>query len=92
VKNKILVNLFLEDGCKQDDSEVNISWKPINFEIHSRLFPEIIDTSIDGWLSDNELIHGFAYELIMTHIMESDGCGVVSAEYFEVTSVEKEVI
>lgn len=83
IRNKILVNLYLEDGCTQEDGEVNISWLPINFAIYSDLFQELIQTSIDAWLGENEVENNFMYEVIFAHVVEHDGAGAVTSEYFE---------
>ena len=90
MKNKILVSLYLESGCNQDEDETNIEWIPINFCIYSDLFPEIISESICQWLSENQLNKECFYELIMQHVIEHDGAGVVHSEYFEVINVENE--
>jgi len=48
-KNKILVDLWLEDGCSKEDGEVAVSWHPINFSIYSTLFPDMIqEESMSG--------------------------------------------
>jgi hypothetical protein len=88
MKNKIIVNLWLEKGCKQEDMEYNIGWKPINFDIYSDLFQEIVEESVHQWVSENPIKEEIHYELIMEHIIENDGAGTVTAEYFNVINKE----
>lgn len=83
VRNKIIVDIFLEDGCSQEKGEVSSSWQPINFRIYSDLFPELIQHAIDEWLSENSIVSGFIYELIFAHVVEHDGGGAVLGEHFE---------
>ena len=83
ISNKIVVHFYLEDGCSQKDGEVSISWKPMNFMIYSELFPELIQIAIDAWLSDNELAVNTVHEVIFAHVVEHDGAGAVTCEYFE---------
>ena len=84
IANKVIATVFLEDGCKQDDDEVSMHWRPINFDIYSELFPELITTSIYEWLSDRTLQINEVHELIMAHEVERDGGGAVTAEWFKV--------
>ena len=83
VRNKIIVSIYLDDDCSQEDGEVSISWQPINFMIYSTLFPEIVALSIDDWISDRTIKKGVLYEVIMQHRVEHDGAGAVTGEYFE---------
>tara|TARA_R110000737_G_C14334487_1_gene442117 strand:- start:358 stop:636 length:279 start_codon:yes stop_codon:yes gene_type:complete len=83
MKNKIIVNFSLEEDCSQEEGEVSIMWQPINFMIYSTVFHEIIDISIADYLSDNLIEHWAAYEVIFQHIVEHDGAGAVTSEYFE---------
>lgn len=87
-KNKVLVLLDLEDGCSQEEDEVSIAWRPVNFMIYSDLFPSMIDEAIAEWLSENKLRHLTEYELILQHVIERDGNGAVHSEYFEVINIE----
>ena len=87
-KNKILVDLWLEDGCSKEDGEVAVSWHPINFSIYSTLFPDMIQEAIDEWIADHNIAKEHHYELIFQHTVESDGGGAVSAEYFEAIHVD----
>ena len=88
VRNKIIVSIHLDDDCSQEDGEVSISWKPINFMIYSTLFPEIIELSVDDWLSDRTIKKGLLYEVIMQHRVEHDGAGAVMGEYFEAIYID----
>lgn len=92
IRNKVIVNLHLEDGCKQEDDEVTISWTPINFSIYSDLFPEIIKSSIYDWLADNEIGERYYHEVIFAHCMEYDGAGAVTSEYFEPVFHERQIL
>jgi len=82
--NKIMVDLILPDGHSQEDGEVDIRWKPINFWIYSELFPEMISEAVDQWLSENKLEVGVEHELIFQHIVEHDGGGALMDEHFEI--------
>ena len=83
IRNKILVDFYLEDGCSQEEGEVNTSWKPINFSIYSTLFIELIGDAIAEWLSENTIENDIAYEVIFAHVVEHDGGGAVVGEHFE---------
>jgi hypothetical protein len=82
-KNKIIVNMFLEDGCKQEDGEVNTSWHPINFSIYDDLFFDLIKEAIEQWLSEHKLAVYQLNEVIFHHVVEHDGAGACMGEYFE---------
>lgn len=88
MKNKILVNLWLDKGCSQEDGEYYLSWNPINFSIYSELFQDIVEESVSEYLSNIKLKEETRYELIMQHIVEHDGAGTVTSEYFEVLNME----
>ena len=90
IRNKIKVDFFLEDGCSQDEGEASTRWKPINFEIYSELFPELISLAIDEWLSENMIAKHVVYEVIFAHVVERDGGGAVLGEYFEPIYQEKQ--
>ena len=90
IRNKILVTMFLEDDCKQEDDEVSISWVPINFAIYSDLFPEMIQNSIDSWLNHNKLERNTLYEVIFAHVIEHD-MGAVHSEYFDPIFTESQI-
>lgn len=81
--NKIIVEFFLEEGCKQELGEVNISWNPINFGIYNDLFIDLIKEAIDEWLSEHTLRTYLHYEVIFKHVVEHDGAGACAGEYFE---------
>lgn len=81
--NKILVEFFLEEGCKQEDDEVNTSWKPINFMIYDDLFFDLIKEAMSEWLSDHKLQNYQLHEVIFKHVVERDGGGACTGEYFE---------
>ncbi|MCP5004958.1 MAG: hypothetical protein GY941_13640 [Planctomycetes bacterium] len=83
IRNKIIVNFFIEDGCSQDEGEASSHWQPINFSIYSDLFPELIQEAIDEWLSDNTIAEHTAYEVIFAHVIDHDGGGAVLGEHFE---------
>ena len=83
IKNKILVRLFLEDGCEQENDEVSVSWQPINFAIHCGLFQGLIDDAVCEWLSDNNVGQQCVHEIIFSHCVEHDGGGALLGEYFE---------
>ena len=78
-KHKVLVDLWLAAGCSQDEDEVLISWKPINFSIYSDLFQDLVYDAVNEWLSENKLRHETDYELILAHVHEDE-----VTEYFEV--------
>lgn len=87
-KNKVLVSLWLEEGCSQADDEVTRSWSPINFSIYSDLFPDMINEAIGDWLGENTMRVETEYELILEHIREHDGGGALTDEYFTVLHTE----
>lgn len=87
-KNKIIVDMYLEDGCKQEDGEVNIAWKPINFMIYDDLFFDLINEAIQEWLSEHKLVIHQLNEVIFQHIVEHDGAGACMGEYFEAINHE----
>ena len=89
IRNKVRVCLYLQDDCSQEGGEVSIFWEPINFMIYSDLFPEIISISIDDWLGDNAIDKRCQYELIFEHIVEHDGAGAITCEYFQAIHVDK---
>lgn len=88
-KNKVLVSLWLEDGCSQDEGEVTRSWHPINFSLYSGLFQDMVYEAVDNWLSDNTMRVEIEYELIFQHIREHDVGGALTDEYFEILHVEE---
>ena len=88
ISNKVLVVFHLEDGCKQEEDEVGISWNPINFQIYNKLFIDLIDEACGEWLSENKLNTDFIYEVIFKHVVDRDGGGAVTCEYFEPIHVE----
>ena len=81
--NLVLVNLFLEEGCSQEEGEVSIFWKPINFMIYSELFSELIYEGISEYLESHKISFDRRVELIMCHVVERDAGGAVHTEYFE---------
>jgi hypothetical protein len=81
MRNKILVNVWLPQDHKQEDSEYDLRWKPINFEIYSDLFQEMVEEGVAEWVGERKLKHEVNYEIIMQHIIESDGVSITS-EYF----------
>ena len=83
IRNKIKVCFFVEDGCKQEDDEASAHWEPINFQIYSSLFPELIQEAIDQWLVDNEIGSSVTHEVIFAHVVERDRGGAVVGEHFE---------
>ncbi len=83
IRNKIRVSFFLEDGCNQEAGEASAHWAPINFQIYSNLFPELIQEAIDQWLADNTITHNCSHEVIFSHVVDRDGAGAVVGEYFE---------
>lgn len=90
IRNKILVTMFLEDDCKQEDDEVSISWVPINFAIYSELFHGLINESIEEWLGNNKLKHNITHEVIFAHVIEHD-MGAVHSEYFDPIFTESQL-
>ena len=83
IRNKVKVIFFVEDGCYQNEGEASAHWEPINFAVYSSLFPELIQDAIDGWLEDNTIIDGVAYEVIFAHTVNRDRAGAVLDELFE---------
>ena len=83
IRNKVKVIFFVEDGCKQEDDEASAHWEPINFQIYSGLFPDLIQEAIDQWLVYNEIGEGVTHEVSFAHVVEHDGGGAVVGEYFE---------
>ena len=83
IRNKIIVNFFVEDGCSQEKGEASSHWRPVNFDIYSELFPELIQLAIDEWLEDNTIRKNVVYEVIFAHVIEHDGGGADLGEYFE---------
>ena len=83
IGNKVLVNFLLEDGCSQEEGEVNLSWTPINFRIYSHLFTELIEQACDEWVDGCVMSPDRCYEVIFIHRIERDGAGAVHSEYFE---------
>ena len=86
IRNKIKVNFHREDGGSKD--EVSTCWCPVNFDIYSSVFFELIDLAISDWLSDNEVGKNIVYEVIFAHVVERDGGGALVGEYFEPFHVE----
>lgn len=86
--NKMLVDLWLEAGCSQEEGEVSISWRPINFSIYSDLFQDMIRGAVDEWLAENKLPTEQRYELIFRHVVDHDGGGAVLDEHFELIHEE----
>ena len=83
IRNKVRVNLLLEKDCSQDEGETAVSWSPINFDVYSDLFPDIIILAVDEWLSENRIEYDVLYEIIFAHCIEHDGGGAVVGEYFD---------
>lgn len=92
IKNKVVVNLWLEDDCDKDTDGPIIHWSPMNFSIYNKLFIDMIYETVDQWVSENEMITEKQYELILQHIVEYDGAGACTGEHFEILNVEKEHI
>jgi hypothetical protein len=80
--NKMLVHFWLDNDCSQEQGEVSISWKPINFMIYSPLFVGMIDEAATDWLAENKLVPETLYEVIFEHIVEHDGGGALLGEWF----------
>lgn len=87
-RNKVLVSLWLEEGCSQDEGEVQRRWHPINFSIYSTLFQDMVNQAVDNWLAENTMRTEIEYELIFQHVHEHDGGGALTDEYFEPLHVE----
>lgn len=83
VRNKIKVTFFVEDGCKQEEGEVSVSWVPINFSIYSPIFIDLIQEAIDQWIVDNIILDNTEYEVIFAHQSDRDGGGALLGEWFE---------
>jgi hypothetical protein len=81
--NLVLFNFYLEADCSQDDGEVSVSWKPVNFMIYSKLFIDMIYEAADEFLSDVTLRPEEPLEVLMRHVVDRDGAGAVLDEYFE---------
>lgn len=81
VSNMVLVHFWRESGCALD--EVSVSWKPINFMIYSDLFPDLIMEAADGWIREQQPVEERHYEVVFDHVIEHDGHGTVTSEYFE---------
>ena len=82
IRNKIKVIFYLEDGCTQEADEVSSHWSPINFEIYSDLFPDLIQEAIGDWLSENTVDENYIHEVIFAHDIDYDGGGAVTGEWF----------
>lgn len=87
MKNKVLVNLWRPFGCTMD--EVDVSWRPVNFDIYSNLFPEMIEEAAQEWLSENEIQYDALVEIIFVHESEMDRGGALLNEYFTPIHIEK---
>ncbi len=83
IRNKIRVEFYLEDGCSQEEGEVNTSWQTVNFSIYSDLFTAMIGEAIAEWLGDNTIEKDTMYEVIFAHVVEHDGGGAVMGEHFD---------
>lgn len=83
IKNKVIVNFFLESGCSQEDDEVSTRWHPINFQIYDDQFVDLIREAISEWLDEHIIAHEVPHEVIFAHVIERDGVGAVTSEYFE---------
>lgn len=81
--NLVLVQFHLEEGCSQEDHEVSIAWSPINFMIFSELFPDMVYTAAEEFLSENTIKSGQVVEVVMRHVIDRDGAGAVCGEWFE---------
>ena len=86
--NLILVCAYLEDGCSQEDGEVLVSWKPINFMIYSPMFQGMATDAVDEWLRTFKMMPETPYEAVFMHVVESDGAGAVHSEYFVPVKME----
>ena len=73
ITNKVRVTFFLEEGCKQEDEEVQIEWTPINFSIYSNLFPDLIYEAAWEWLNEVKLTPNILHEVLFAHVVEHDG-------------------
>jgi hypothetical protein len=87
--NLILVHAYLESGCSQEEGEVIVSWKPINFMIYSPLFQSMATDAADEWLGTFTMKPETPYEAIFKHVVESDGAGAVHSEYFARVGLEE---
>lgn len=87
--NLVLVHLWLEDGCSQDDGEVSIHWKPVNFMIYSDMFPSMIYEAVAEYLSEITLLHEDLKEVLFRHVVERDGAGAVLGEWFEPVTLKE---
>jgi len=90
IRNKIKINFYLEDGCKQEKGETNTQWEPLNFPIYNPLFYDLVGETIDYWLSENTVKANTTYEVIFSHVIERDNSGAVTSEYFEQIYQESE--
>lgn len=83
IRNKIKIDFHLEDGCDQEKGETYTQWEPLNFSIYNPLFYDLIGEAIDSWLDENTIAKNYRYEVIFSHVIEMDGAGAVTSEYFE---------
>ena len=81
--NLILVHLWLEEGCSQEEKEVSMSWKPINFMIYSSLFQDMVTEAVDGYLLGISMEVEELTEVIFRHVVDMDAGGAVLEEYLE---------
>jgi hypothetical protein len=86
--NLILVHAYLESGCSQEEGEVSVSWKPINFMIYSPLFQGMATDAADEWLDTFKMEPETHYEAVFKHVVERDGAGAVHSEYFVPVKLE----
>lgn len=87
--NLILVYAYLESGCSQQEGEVLVSWKPINFMIYSPLFQSMAEEAAAEWLGSFTMEPEKKYEAIFMHKIESDGAGAILGEYFSRVALEE---
>ncbi len=82
ISNKVLVVFWLEEGCSQEEGEVQISWAPINFLIYDKLFVDMIYEAADEWLLKNKLQTEILHEVIFCHERDIDAGGACLGEWF----------
>ncbi len=80
MKNKVFVFASVERGAIDQ-----FMWRPINFDIYSNLFHDIILESVADYIGQD----GY-YELLMVHEIERDEF-TITAEYFETVHAEYSV-
>ena len=80
ISNKVIVDFWRGDGHSLD--EIDISFRPINFNVSASYFDSIMLAAVEG-IAEYKPEVEVQYEVIFRQVVERDGAGAETDGYFE---------